>query len=189
MKIMIILGSPKKRSSSTMLAEHFAEGARRSGHDVEIFDSAQETVNPCKDCNYCKKHNDKCIQNDAITPIFDKLINSDLIVFATPLHYFSFSAQIKCVMSRFHAINADLRGDKGAVLLVTSSKTEDWALDGIKQTYKAILQFLDWKDQGSIFAIGCRTFEQTEKSRFPDEAYELGKSIGKDGEHETVKRN
>lgn len=180
MKITVILGSPKIKSSSSLLAEKFVEGAREAGHDTYIFDSAHEEVKACQACDYCLTHNSECVQKDAMISLYERLLESEIIVFATPLHYFTFSAQIKVLISRFHAKNAQLRGNKGAVLLVTSSKTEGWALEGLERTYEAMLRFLDWEDMGRILAVGCRTLEATEESTFLEEAYNLGRNIGKE---------
>ena len=49
-----------------------------------------------------------------------ELLASDVVVFVTPLYYYTFTAQIKAVMDRFHASNAKLVGNKKAILMATS---------------------------------------------------------------------
>lgn len=180
MKIVVILGSPKRVSSSTSLANQFARGASEAGHTVCIFDSVHEVVKPCLACDYCRFHDGTCVQQDAMTGLYGKLLDADVVVFATPLHYFSFSAQIKALISRFHAQNARLKIRKGAVLLVTAAISEDWAFEGLCKTYETMLRYLKWEDYGQILAGGCQSPDMTEKSGYLEMAYELGRNIGKE---------
>lgn len=108
---------------------------------------------------------------------YEKIIDSDMVVFVTPLYYFGMSTQIKTVIDRFHAKNAKLRGDKKAILMATSYGTDDWTMESLEKNYKSILRYLNWEDAGKFFATGCPIREVIEQTNFPNQAYELGKSI------------
>ena len=45
----------------------------------------------------------KCIQKDEGNQVLAKILESDLIVFATPIYYFGMSAQLKMMIDRFYA--------------------------------------------------------------------------------------
>lgn len=177
MKITVITGSPHKKGTSALLADKFIEGAKESGHEVLRFDAAFEDVKTCLACEYCASHEGECVRKDAMNEWYDKLIDSDMIVFVTPLYYYTMSAQIKAVIDRFHANNAKLTGNKKAMLFATSYGADDWTMEGLEKTYEGILRFLNWTDAGKLFATGCPVREVLEQTDFPNEAYELGKSI------------
>ena len=103
MHILVITGSPHKRGTSALLVDAFLEGATAAGHQVERFDSAFAAVAPCKACDFCRSHGEQCTQKDDMEALWPKLLQADLVVLATPLYYFGFSAQLKAVLDRFYA--------------------------------------------------------------------------------------
>jgi multimeric flavodoxin WrbA len=177
MKVTVITGSPHKKGASALLADKFIEGATDAAHEVLRFDAAFEDVKSCLACEYCASHDGECVRKDAMNIWYGELIDSDVVVFVTPLYYYTMSAQIKAVIDRFHGNNAKLRGNKKAMILATSYGSDDWTMEGLEKTYEAILNFMDWEDAGKLFATGCPVREVIEQSDFPNQAYELGKSI------------
>ena len=177
MKVTVITGSPHKKGTYALLADKFIEGAKEVGHEVLRFDAAFEDVKPCLACDYCASHDGECVHKDAMNTWYEKLIDSDMVVFVTPLYYYAMSAQIKAVIDRFHANNAKLAGNKKAMLLATSYGSDDWTMEALEKNYESILRFMNWEDAGKLFATGCPIREMIEQSNFPTQAYELGKSI------------
>ena len=132
MKILVITGSPHKKGTSALLADNFIAGALEAGHEVFRFDTIFQVTQPCLACYYCRKNNHKCIQEDDMELVWDKLIAADMVVFVTPVYYFGMSAQLKKVIDRFFAINDLLRSKpKKAVLLATCGDAEEWVMASI----------------------------------------------------------
>ena len=104
MQIIVIKSSPHKVGASNMLADNFIEGAESVGHSVKVFDAGHADIHPCIACNACGMNGD-CVFDDAIPKFQEDLLSSDMVVFATPLYYFGFSAQLKTVIDRFYNIN------------------------------------------------------------------------------------
>lgn len=177
MKVTVITGSPHKKGTSALLADKFIEGAKEAGNEVLRFDAAFEDVKPCLACDYCASHDGECVRKDAMNTWYEKLIESDMIVFVTPLYYYGMSAQIKAVIDRFHANNAKLAGNKKSMLLATSYGADDWTMEALDKMYQSMLRFLNWQDAGKIFATGCPVREVIEQSGYPQQAYEMGKAI------------
>lgn len=178
MKVVVIFGSPHKNGTTELLADQFVNGARDAGHDVFFFRAAEETVHPCVACGYCAAHNGACAFHDCMDILNQKLLEADLVAFCSPLHYFSFSAQIKIVLSRFHANNARLKArQRKAVLLAASSIREEWAMDGLRVVYHSILRYLGWIDAGQVLAVGCPDQAAARKTGFPQQAYALGRNL------------
>ncbi len=105
-----INGSPRKNGNSNHLAEQFIKGAREAGHEVFRFDSAFQKVEGCMACNRCGMDG-PCVLKDDFELVRPRLVEADMVVFATPMYYFRhFSPAEKKVIDRFYAINGQIKG-------------------------------------------------------------------------------
>lgn len=160
-----------------MLADKFIEGAKEAEHEVFRFDAAFETVKPCLACEYCSSHNTECVHKDSMEKLNDKLIDADVVVFATPLYYYTVSAQLKAVMDRFHAKNGIISGNKKAVMLASAYGDDDETMEALDKMYESTLRFLNWENVGKVYAIGCPVREVLERTEFPEKAYKIGRNL------------
>ena len=176
MKILILTGSPRKRGNSNTLADRFAEGAKEAGHEVFRFDAAQKNVHPCVACNHCGMDG-PCVFDDDFAFVREHLPGADCVVFATPMYYFGFSAQLKAVVDRFYALNGRIHVPKKAVLLMTYANTSPAEAEPILSHYKVLLNYLGWTDAGRIVAPGVWPVGAIDRTEYPQKAYELGKSV------------
>jgi multimeric flavodoxin WrbA len=177
MKLTVITGSPHKKGTTALLADQFVAGAQEAGHEVTRFDAAFEKVKPCLACEYCVRHEGECVHRDAMNDLSKQLVETELIVFVTPLYYFGMSAQIKAVIDRFHASNAKIAGNKKAMLLAASYMADDWAMEALAKMYESMLRFLAWEDAGKLLATGCPAREVLEQTDYPQQAFEMGKNL------------
>ena len=97
MTIIVLMGSPNRNGSTGMLVENFKKGAEESGHSVEVIDVCHANIHPCTGCVKCG-YEGPCVQNDDVEQIRKKLLDSDMVVFATPLYYYGMTAQLKTVV-------------------------------------------------------------------------------------------
>lgn len=177
MNILVITGSPHKKGTSALLADKFIEGATEAGHAVFRFDTIFHVTQPCLACNYCRRNAGRCIQEDDMEVMWEKLIAADVVVLVTPLYYFGMSAQLKKVVDRFYAINDKLRKHPKKSMLLATCADEEEAFDALKVHYKAICHYLHWEDCGQVLAHSSATREMIEASNFPEQAYTLGKHL------------
>lgn len=181
MNILVFTGSPHKHGTSNKLVQEFIAGAETNGHTVERFDAAFANVKPCKGCYYCRKHDGKCVYDDDMSPLLSdkgKILQADIIVFATPLYYFGMSAQLKTALDRFYSLGRKLRDRKQkAILLATSGDDADWTMKGLVEQFKSVCRWAHWQEGGTILAIGCHDMEDMDKTAFPQDAYDLGASL------------
>lgn len=178
MKIVMLTGSPHKAGTSALLADKFAEGAHEREHHIIRFDTAFKKIGACRGCEYCLDHNGACIQKDDMDEILPPLLEAHLVAFVTPLYYFDMTAQLKTVVDRFFAVDRALANPpKAAVLLAVCNSHRDWAMDALKEHYKAILRHLGWHDRGMLLAQGMGVRADIENSDFPQKAKELGRSL------------
>ena len=174
MKITVITGSPHRRGTSALLADEFIRGAGEAGHEVFRFDAAFEKVGPCLGCDKCRDGG-ACIQKDSMEKLNPVLLESDLVVFVTPLYYFGISAQLKTVIDRFYAENDRLQKSKNKAVLMATAYDGPEAMKALEHSYEAIVEYLEWEDAGRILAAGCGVRSDIEESQYPRMAYEMGR--------------
>ena len=176
MKIFVLTGSPRKNGNSNTLAEYFIKGAEEKGHKVLRFDSAFKKVHPCLGCNKCSMDGD-CIFQDDFNFVRDNIVDSDVVVFATPMYYFGISSQLKTVIDRFYSINGKIHIPKKAILLMTYANNSKYDESPIKTHYEVLLNYLGWKDIGQIIANSVWPVGAINHTKYLEEAYKLGKSL------------
>ncbi len=177
MKIVVIKGSPHKNGSSNMLAEQFIKGAQEAGHTIIEMDAAHMDMHPCIGCEHCGM-NGECVHKDDNHVIRDALLNSDMVVFVTPIYYFGMSAQLKMVIDRFYSYTTRLSG-KGlkAALIAAAWDSGDDVMPYTAEHYKKLCRYMNFENVGMILGTGCGNPAMTKNSRYMEEAYQLGKSL------------
>ena len=104
-KVLVLLGSPRKKGNSALLAERIAQGAKSIGAKVETLYIHGMKIAPCKSCYACQKSKSKgCSINDDMQIVYKKLRESDAWVIASPVYWFTVSAQTKLWMDRTFAL-------------------------------------------------------------------------------------
>lgn len=178
MKIVVINSSPhsEDRSTSRYLAKRFVDGARSAGHEVFVFDAANEETHPCRGCDQCGMDGD-CIFNDAIqTKLMPRMLEADLLVLVTPLYYFGMSAQLKTIVDRFYARTTKLSGKK-SLLMATAWNSADWTMEALDNHYETLVRYMSWQSVGKVLATGCGTRSMVESSEFGDVAFKIGAGL------------
>ena len=176
MKILVLTGSPRKNGNSATLADSFIKGAKEAGHTAERFDAAFKKVHPCIACNSCGMDG-PCVFKDDFEFVRKHIVEADCVVFATPMYYFGISAQLKAVIDRFYAINGSIHVPKKAVLLMTYANTAASEAVPIKSHYDVLLKYLGWTDAGQIIAPGVWPVGAVNRTKYPEQAYQLGKNL------------
>ena len=177
MNILIIESSPHKKGSSNLLAEQFMKGAKEAGHQASVFDAARANLHPCLGCEACGMSG-PCCQKDDMARLKEQILCTDMMVFVTPLYYFGMSAQLKMVIDRFYSFNGALTGKHlKTALIVAAWDAKEWTMQDIQSHYETLCGYLNFQDQGQILGYGCGTVSMTKGTRYPKQAYELGKSL------------
>ena len=106
-KVLMLLGSPRKKGNSAILAEQIARGARSAGATVESVYLHGLTIAPCRACYACQKPRSRgCAVDDDMQALYPKLIEAGAWVIASPVYWFTLSAQTKLFMDRCFALLA-----------------------------------------------------------------------------------
>ncbi len=172
MKILILNGSPHADGPTSDMTAAFAQGAREAGHTVTEINVAHKNVNGCKACEYChKKEAGVCVQKDDMSKIYPEILSSDMVVFASPIYYFTMSAQLQAVLHRTYAIGVPKNIKKAALILSSGDKFVYGP--AIAQYYQAVIEYWRVENAGIFTANGSDN--KSEKKR--QELYAFGKNL------------
>ncbi len=187
---MVILGGGRVNGNTSQLAEAFMNGAKEAGHQVEMVSLNKLNVNGCIGCNACR-YGKSCVQKDDFNSLVPKIKTADLIVFASPLYFWTVSSKIKAFIERFYCIaekdeNPPLgRYEKYPIhdcaLLMTSADNFFWTFEQAVSYYKfTLINYIGFHNKGMLLAGGCGETNgkpQISKTTHLREAYEFGKAI------------
>jgi len=149
MKVAIFTGSPRKNGNTAALARLLAKELEPHHIETTIYDLYQHQIEPCSDCRKCKETKDlECIRQDGMSQLYPRMEEADVLIFGTPIYWFSPSAQTKLLIDRFrpYFVNKKLYGKKGALLLPAGSGPMDCDLtiEQFKRIFKALgITYLD----------------------------------------------
>jgi multimeric flavodoxin WrbA len=106
MNLLAFSGSPRKAAGATdRVLDHFLDGAKEAGAQIEKIFIAEKKINYCAGCLNCwAVHPGKCIHHDDMPDILQKIDAADLLVYASPVYVDGVSGQMKTLLDRHISI-------------------------------------------------------------------------------------
>ena len=186
MKITALLGSSKKKGNTATVLGWVKEELESLGHTVEVIYLHNKSINGCLGCAKCRENSEEiaCVQNDDAIDIMEQMISSDAVLFASPIYFWGFSAQIKALIDRGYSLvtnyhkpgHTSLLKDKHIGLLVTGADGYEDNAEGLFFAFDRIVDFLLGRKSGELYVGGCST-----PAEMPDDvrnrAAELARSL------------
>ena len=190
--IIVIQGGGRPKGNTAQLIEAFVKGAEEAGHNVAVISLIKNEVKGCLGCNACR-YGKPCVQKDSFNDIASKIKDADLLVFASPLYFWTLSSRIKAFIERFYCIAQEDPNPplgryekypvKDSALLVTAADNFFWTFEQVTSYYQfAVVNYIGFHDKGMLLAGGCGDTNgkpQIDKTDHLREAYEFGKNIYK----------
>ena len=188
--ILIVVGGGRPNGNTTQLVRSFADGAEAAGHMVEILSLLKTEIRGCIGCNACR-YGKPCVQKDSFNEVVPKIKSADLIVFASPLYFWTISSRLKAFIERFYCL-AEEDGNpllgryenypvKDCALLITAADNFFWTFEQVKSYYQfALVSYIGFQDKGMLLAGGCGDTNgkpQINKTDYLQKAYEFGKTV------------
>jgi len=185
MKVLGILGSPRRGGNSETLLKAFLQGAAAGGAEVEEVLLRDLKISPCLEIYHCFKDGE-CPIKDDMRELYGKLLAADVVVLATPVFFYGVSAQAKTMIDRTQALWArryvmkqDFPGGhrqgvllavgatRGRLLFVGVRLTARYFFDAINVRYAAELLVRGADEKGAI----------QEQPEVLEQARDLGRSL------------
>ena len=187
MKVLGIMGSPRINGNTNLLLDEALKGAQSQQAEVETILVDKLNITPCREFYGCLKDGN-CVIRDDMDDIYPKLLAADGVIIASPMFFYSLSAQVKALIDRCQApwarkyvlkqsLSASER--KGAFIAVGATRG-DKLFDGsiliVKYFFKAI--DVSYADELLIRGVDKKG-EIREHPTALSEAFELGSRLAK----------
>jgi multimeric flavodoxin WrbA len=161
MKIVAVLGSPRPKGNSALLAEAFLQTARERGADIEVYLLNQMNIKGCQGCGKCKTESEMCVVEDDLKPVYESLRGADILVLASPVYFGDLSAQLKCFWDRTYAlVNPDfssrLAPGKKSVMFLAQANPNEEMFNDIHPRYERWLKMFGFAGNFVVRAVGVR---------------------------------
>jgi multimeric flavodoxin WrbA len=185
-KIMIFMGSPRKDGNSATLAQQVIAGAEAAGAGVDRFFLHDMNIKPCDACEACRdKSETDCILEDDMKTLFPKLREADAIVIASPIYWFTVSAQTKLFMDRWYALGGPeghaFKGKRFGIVL-TYADVDPFSSGAVNalRTFQDALNYVGASSIGMVYGSAWEAGEIKKNKELMEKAYDLGKQLAAD---------
>lgn len=188
--ILIIQGGGRPKGNTAQLVGSFVRGAEDAGHQIEVVSLLKHEVKGCLGCNACR-YGKPCVQKDSFNDLVPKIKQANLLVFASPLYFWTVSSRIKAFIERFYCIAEEDPNPplgryerypvKDCALLMTAADNFFWTFEQAVSYYQfALVNYIGFHNKGMLLAGGCGDTNgkpQIDKTDHLEKAYQFGKNI------------
>ena len=186
MQITSLLGSAKKKGNTATVLGWVENELQSLGHDVERIYLNNKSIGGCLGCAKCRENPAEiaCVQKDDAIDIMEQMISSDVILFASPIYFWSFSAQIKALIDRGYSLvtnyhkpgHTSLLKGKRIGLLVTGADAYEDNAEGMFIAFDRIVDFFLAKKSGELYVGDCSVPADLSEE-IKERALELARSL------------
>lgn len=187
MKIIAFCGSPRKNGNTELLLKEAVKGVESLGLEVKIFNLNVMNIRPCQGCGGCNKTG-KCIYEDDMVPVYDAIRSANRIILASPIYFYSISAQAKAMIDRCQSfwnekymlkkpLQGGKAGRKGLLLLAGGMKMQV-GIECAETCAKAFFRTVSVPEHTTLSYLGVD--EKGEILKHPTalrDAYEAGRKL------------
>lgn len=180
-KILGVIGSPRKKGNTDILVSKILEGAKSKGSKIETIYLADLDIQECDGCHVCWKGK-SCCKHDDMNPIYSKIIESDVIIFGTPVYWYGPTALMKAFIDRFVYFNCPENRDKikgkKAIIAVPFEDDDPKTAVLLVSFFEKSFEYLQMQFAAKLIVGGVtRKGEILKKKDRITEAFELGKRL------------
>jgi multimeric flavodoxin WrbA len=181
--ILVLKGSPRERANSSILADRLAAGAQSAGAVVESFVLHEMDIKPCDACGACHKTDDgECVISDDMQILYPKLKQADAIVIASPVYWFTMSAQAKLCIDRWYALemtHGNALSGKRFAFLLTYGDSDPWesGASNAMRTFQDMCRYLKAEIVGMVYGTAGDAGDIEKQPKLLEKAYKLGQKV------------
>lgn len=183
-KILILKGSPRQHGNSATLAEQAAVGASENGAQVESIILHDLDIRPCDGCDSCVDTG-VCVIKDDMQPIYSKIMAVDALVLASPIYWFTYTAQLKTCIDRWYALwnyNHTIFKNKPFGFILTYGDADLHTSGGINaiHTFETMCRFLQADVAGWVHGSLSEIGDAQKHPELMKKAYQLGRKLAQE---------
>jgi multimeric flavodoxin WrbA len=186
MKVLGIMGSPRRKSNTEILLDKALEGVEAAGAEVEKVLVSKLKISPCLEIYACRKDGNCAIKDD-MQLLYEKLMETDHIIFASPIFFYGITSQAKAIIDRCQALwvrrhvlgigKEDNRVRRGLFISVGATKGKR-LFDGAVLTVKYFFDAIGMKYSGDLLVRGIDKKGQIEEHPAAlEDAFRLGQEL------------
>jgi multimeric flavodoxin WrbA len=181
--ILILKGSPREKGNSAILADRAADGGRAAGAQVESVYLHGLDIRPCDGCDLCNAG--ACIIEDDMLPLYPKLASADAILLASPIYWFTYTAQLKLCIDRWYGFQGHRWQEvahKRFGLILTYGDTDLYTSGAINaiHTIETMCRFLKSELAGIVHGSLSEAGEAEKHPDLLQQAYDLGRLLAQE---------
>jgi len=175
-KLLVLSASPRKGGNSDLLCDQFMLGAKEAGNQAEKIFLRDNRINHCFACGACQGNGGRCVQQDDMAEVLDKMIRADVIVMATPVYFYNMNGQMKTLIDRTYARYTEI-SDKEMYFIMTAAVSRKDLLERTLEGFRGFTSCLSGaKEKGVIYGTGAWNIGDIKGSSAMTQAYEMGKN-------------
>ena len=176
-KVLVLSSSPRRGGNSDLLCEQFIMGSQEAGHKSEKIFLKDKKINYCMGCGTCINKGKSCPQKDDMGEILEKMIAADVIVMATPVYFYTMSAQMKTLIDRTCSRYTEI-SNKEFYFIVTAADNSKKKMERTIEGFRAFTSCLTGpKEKGIIYGTGAWNIGEIKGKPAMKEAYDLGNRV------------
>ena len=180
--VLIFKGSPRPKGNSSILADKAAEGVKICDADLESFTLHTMDTHPCDACNTCQETG-VCVLKDDMQMLYPKLRRADAILIASPIYWFTMSAQTKLFIDRWYALESPdgsaLKGKQFGIVL-TYGDSDPYTSGAINamRTFQDMMRYIGADISGMVYGTANNEGDVLNQPELLKRAYQLGQKLG-----------
>jgi multimeric flavodoxin WrbA len=180
-RVLVFKSSPRQNGNSSLLAEQSIAGAKAAGAEVESFSLHMMDIRPCDACDVCQETG-VCVLKDDMQMLYPKLKEADAIILASPIYWFTISAQLKLFIDRWYSMESSqgniLKGKQFGILL-TYGDTDPYSSGAINaiRTFQDMMRYIGANIEGIVYGTANKEGDILSQPKLIERAYVLGKKL------------
>jgi multimeric flavodoxin WrbA len=180
--VLVLKSSPRENGNSNTLAGQVVEGAQAAGAKVESLLLHHMNIRPCDACDSCQETG-VCIIKDDMQRVYPLLEKADAILIASPIYWFTISAQAKLCIDRWYALEGPqgntLHGKQIGIVL-TYGDSDLYTSGGINaiHTFESMFRYIGAEIAGMIYGTAHQIGDVEKQPELMERAYQLGQRLG-----------
>ncbi|MCD4833458.1 MAG: flavodoxin family protein [Bacteroidales bacterium] len=102
-KVLVLDGSTRKLGNTSVLLQHFIDGAKNNTENIEQVTAKEIDIKYCNGCLRCNLIKRCSIREDDWEDLSQKIDEADVLVFASPIYFHYVTAPLKNIIDRFRS--------------------------------------------------------------------------------------